>query len=207
MTQVNSSHLTHRQRQALATRQLIIDAATTLFLERGYVATTIDTIAQHAGVAVSTVYNTFGNKSGILAGIRAAWVVESGVNELYHQADQERDFNRRLQLAAHTTRRVWETSARMMAVHTTAAGADPDAAAEWQVALNGRRTTLARIYQAWASEFGGDPERTAAIAIALTGPEMYLELVTVWHWTPDQYEDWLAQLLQQQLLGASMFPK
>lgn len=203
MAQVNNSQLTHRQRQALATRQLILDAATTLFLERGYTTTTIDAIAQHAGVAVSTVYNTFTNKRGILAGIRAAWVIESGVNALYHQADQERDVRRRLQLAAHATRRVWETSAQMMSVHTTAAGADPDAAAEWQAALQGRRDRLATTYRAWASDFGRDLERTAAVAIALTGPEMYLELVTAWNWTPDQYEAWLTQLLQQQLLESS----
>jgi hypothetical protein len=35
------STLTHRQRQALATRQLIVDAACELFLVQGYIPTTI----------------------------------------------------------------------------------------------------------------------------------------------------------------------
>ena len=44
--------LTHRQRQALATQQMIVDAARSLFLEQGYGVTTIDAISAKAGVAV-----------------------------------------------------------------------------------------------------------------------------------------------------------
>lgn len=45
------ARLTHRQRQALWTRRLIVDAARELFLEQGYSATTIEAIAEEAGVA------------------------------------------------------------------------------------------------------------------------------------------------------------
>ena len=63
----------HRQRQALWTRRLIVDAARELFLERGYAATTMDAIAKEAGVAVSTVYAIYKNKRNILRAIREAW--------------------------------------------------------------------------------------------------------------------------------------
>src|SRR5918999_730393 len=65
--------LTHRQRQALQTRRLIVDAATKLFLERGYGVTTMDAIAAEAGVAVSTVYAIFKNKRAFLREIKSAW--------------------------------------------------------------------------------------------------------------------------------------
>jgi AcrR family transcriptional regulator len=40
----------------------VLDAARRLFLERGYVATTIDAIAERAAVSPETVYSAFGNK-------------------------------------------------------------------------------------------------------------------------------------------------
>src|ERR1700730_12204147 len=50
-----------------ATRRRIRDAARRLFVERGYVATTIEAIAGEAGVAVPTVYLAFGTKRALLA--------------------------------------------------------------------------------------------------------------------------------------------
>lgn len=63
----------HRQRQALATRQIILEAARKLFIGQGYGGTTIEAISAEAGVAVSTVYATYKNKRGILKAIREAW--------------------------------------------------------------------------------------------------------------------------------------
>ena len=53
-----------RQEQASQTRFQIIEAARRLFIERGYAGATLDAIAQEAGVAVETVYASFGNKKG-----------------------------------------------------------------------------------------------------------------------------------------------
>src|SRR5690349_5681045 len=103
--------LSYRQRQALVTQQLIVDAAQSLFLEQGYGATTIDAISARAGVAASTFYNIYKNKRGILKAIREEWHQESGQRELYNQALQEPDPQRRIELAAKATRRQWETSA------------------------------------------------------------------------------------------------
>src|SRR5215467_8732359 len=50
----------------LATRQSVIAAARRLFGERGYAGTSIEAIAEAAGVAVPTVYAAFGNKRSIL---------------------------------------------------------------------------------------------------------------------------------------------
>jgi AcrR family transcriptional regulator len=45
----------------------MLDAALALFMERGYDDTTIQQVATAAGVAVQTVYFTFGNKARLLA--------------------------------------------------------------------------------------------------------------------------------------------
>jgi len=60
-----------------ATRQSVIAAAGRLFSERGYAASSIEAIAEAAGVAVPTVYAAFGNKRSILLGMLAASVNEA----------------------------------------------------------------------------------------------------------------------------------
>jgi AcrR family transcriptional regulator len=49
-----------------AAQRLVIDAAFELMVERGYTATTMTAIAEHAGVAERTVYNLFGSKAGLM---------------------------------------------------------------------------------------------------------------------------------------------
>jgi TetR/AcrR family transcriptional regulator, regulator of autoinduction and epiphytic fitness len=194
--------LTHRQRQALSTQRLIVESARDLFLEQGYAATTIDAISAKAGVAASTVYAVFKNKRGILWAIRQAWHEESGQRDIYQQALQESDPARRLELAAHATRRQWETSATMMQIYESAAASDPEAAAELASARAGRREGIGKIIREMATALHPDfsPEQVVAIFLALTRPEVYQELVDEARWSPDEYEAWLQATLKQQLL-------
>ena len=198
------STLTHRQRQALATRELIVDAACELFLAQGYMATTIEAISARAGVAVSTIYAVFRNKRGILQAIRERWHRESGQRDIYRQAMEQSDPKRRLELAAYATRRQWETGGAMMAIYQAAAVADPDAAAELSTALQGRRTFLTQFIDAMSEQLRLDlsSTRAAALFTTLTQPTIYQELVGEEGWSPEEYEVWLAETLQQQLLSA-----
>jgi AcrR family transcriptional regulator len=194
--------LTHRQRQALETRKLIVDAAAALFLEQGYAATTIDAIAGAAGVAVSTVYAIFTNKRGILHEIRQTWHAESQVKGLYAEGVASGNAARFLELAAHATRRQWEAGSQMIAIYNSAASADAEAAAEQKQALNGRRTNLSEYVRQIHPLLRQDLNvaQAAAILLALTHAEVYAELVGAHGWSPDEYERWLAGALKQQLL-------
>lgn len=194
--------LTHRQRQALETRRLILDAARALFIKQGYGVTTIDAIASEAGVAVSTVYSIYKNKRGILKAIREAWHQESGQRDIYNQALHETDPRRRIEIAAHATRRQWETGVTMRAIYGGAAAVDAEAAAELKESLDGRRAGIARFIRESTPILRPDltPERAIAIYLSLTRSEVYDELVGVFHWSPDEYERWLAETLRQQLL-------
>ncbi|GBF06305.1 transcriptional regulator, TetR family [Deinococcus aerius] len=194
--------LTHRQRQALATQGLIVDAARALFLQRGYAATTIDDIARGAGVAVSTVYSVFGNKRGIFRAIREAWHQTSRQRDLTQEALMQEEPARRLELMAHLTRRQWETGAEMVQIYQSAAKSDPEANAELQRALAGRRSGQRHFIEKSAHMLrpGLGVERASAVLQALTLFEVYRELVGEAGWTPDEYEVWLARTLQQQLL-------
>ncbi len=194
--------LTHRQKQALATRSLIVESAASLFLEQGYTVTTIEAIAAKAGVAVSTVYSIFTNKRGILHEIRQAWHTATQVRELYAQGVAQGSPARFLEIAARATRRQWEAGATMMAIYESAASADPEAAAELQQALNGRRANLRQFVEQIYPKLRQDLslEQTCAVLLALTHAEIYNELVAVAGWSLDDYELWLAGVLKQQLL-------
>lgn len=58
--------MTLRDRQAEHARRLILRAATELFVEKGYLGTTMDDIAEKAAVARRTLYNQFGSKAALL---------------------------------------------------------------------------------------------------------------------------------------------
>ena len=60
-----STPLDRRSRKRLATRQLISDAATRLFLERGFDDVTVDEIAATADVGRMTVFNHFPRKEDL----------------------------------------------------------------------------------------------------------------------------------------------
>ena len=51
-----------RERNAERTRELILDTALPLFLEKGYEATTMEQVAEKAQIGTSTLYRYFGTK-------------------------------------------------------------------------------------------------------------------------------------------------
>src|ERR1700712_19887 len=55
-----------RREQSELTRQRIVDAATRLFTDPGYAATSVGRIAAEAGVAVDTVYALVGRKPALM---------------------------------------------------------------------------------------------------------------------------------------------
>jgi AcrR family transcriptional regulator len=196
------ARLTHRQRQALWTRRLIVDAARKLFLERGYSATTMEAIAEEAGVAVSTVYAIYKNKRAILRAIREAWHEQTHAREINEEASRQPDPERRLEMVAHASRRQWESGGAVVAVYQGAAAADREAAAELREALRGRRAALDRVVEGMKEALRPDldVDRAAAILRALCRAEVYWELVEESGWSPDEYEAWLFETLTEQLL-------
>lgn len=194
--------MSHRQRQALQTRRLIVDGARELFLQRGYAATTMEAIAGEAGVAVSTVYAIFKNKRAILREIRMAWHERTRAREINEEAAGEPDPGRRLEMVAHASRRQWEFGSTLVAIYQGAAAADREAAAELAEALRGRRSALDRVVDGMKDALRPDLDvgRAAAILRALCLAEVYRELVDVSGWSPDEYESWLGETLKRQLL-------
>jgi AcrR family transcriptional regulator len=191
-------------------RRAVIDAARTLFLERGYVTTTIEAISARADVPVATVYRLFASKLGILKALLDTSIAgddqpvavqdRASVASLF----DERDPRTLLAGLAGVTTAINVRTNDVYRVLESAAGSDP-AAAQLLGAIREQRDEgqgrfarkLARAKQLKA----GMRERDAADVIhALLAPEVYRLLVVERGWAPARYEQWLAETLAQQLL-------
>lgn len=81
-----------RTAQALRNRAAILEAAQRQFLDRGYAATTISSIAREAGVSVETIYKAFGGKAEVVRGIYERGLVGAQQTSAYERSDEMREY-------------------------------------------------------------------------------------------------------------------
>jgi AcrR family transcriptional regulator len=190
-------------------RRAVIDAARTLFLERGYAATTIEALSEHSDVPSATVYRLFSSKLGILralldtsiAGDDQALAVQErpDVASLFNEPDPLK----LLAGFAGVTTAINQRTNDVYCALMSAAGSDPGAAellSEIQQQRDQGQRQIARSLSRAHALKPGLRERDAADRIhALMSPEVYRLLVRDQGWTPERYKQWLATTLTQQL--------
>lgn len=193
----------YRQVQAQETKRRIARAARRLFAARGYGDTSIEAVAEEAGVAVRTVYAAFGTKKAILAAICDEWLGEAGVFPLIQQATEEAGAAHRLALVAQLSRRQWEGGRDVVPMLEGAALADSEVAHMLDGWKAQRAAALAKVLEGCSDRVapGIDLDSAAATLRALTAAEPYRELVDAAGWSGDRYEGWLTNLLVRELLG------
>src|SRR6059058_694919 len=89
-----------REQQATEMRQRIAASAMELFAEDGFRGTTVAAIAQRAGVAVATVYATFGSKGAILTALMSQFETAADVADWDARIQAEEDPAGKLRLFA-----------------------------------------------------------------------------------------------------------
>jgi len=195
---------THRQRQALATREQIAAAARGLFAERGYVATTIAAIAEAADIPAPTIYSAFGTKAKILQDIAWRAVSTLDVDRHHQEALEQPDPAHGLRLAAAIQRQQFEIMYDIIAIYQEAARTDPDIAHDLHRIQANRERAFRRHVEAIAVPLrpGITVNDGVDVYLALVLPEVYRTLVLERGWHTDRYETWLADALIQQLLPA-----
>jgi AcrR family transcriptional regulator len=201
-----------RREQAAATRARIARAAAELFAARGYTQTSIEQIAQRAGVARPTVYTAFTGKPALLkeavdlllAGDDAPVPVSGRpwFQELLHQ----RDPRRVLELEARNDRMINERIAALHEAMRNAAATDHDIAG-LHATIKQHRHTGARVVAQALAALGPlrddlDPDTATDILWLLKDPALYTALVHDRHWPADRYQAWLARTMQVSLLPA-----
>jgi AcrR family transcriptional regulator len=199
-----------RQAKAEETQTAIVSAASELFVERGYVATTIDEIAERAGVSRATVFNAAGGKPELL--IRAYQVAVRGNEPDTPLGEQER--SRRIlaetdpyRLLAGYAGVVVETQPHIAPLYEAvrAAGhADPEAAKLWQRLTGERRYGAGRVVRALKGlgplRAGLTLETATDLLWLVNDPANYSLLVVERRWPVRRYRNWLTEAMQAQLL-------
>src|ERR1700737_4772219 len=125
---VKRAGFTHRQDQALPTREQIPQAARALFAERGYVATTIAAIAEAADIPAPTIYSAFGTKAKVLEEIARLTIAPLDVDNQHLEARANPDPAAGLRIVANLQRRQFEVMFDVIAIYQEAARTDPDIA-------------------------------------------------------------------------------
>ena len=200
-----------RQARTRRTRAAVVEAARTLFLGRGYGATTIEAISDLSDTPQATVYRQFSSKLGILKAVLDVSV--GGDDEAVAMADRpqvraliaDRDPKNQLAGFAALLRELMARTAPVHRILADAARSDEGAASLLGEIARQRHEGQRRIARSLArsgalrSELR---ERDAADIIhVLASPEVYGLLAFDRGWSGERYEEWLRAILSDQLLS------
>jgi AcrR family transcriptional regulator len=200
-----------RAERTRGTKRAVIAAAHELFLDRGFVDTTVDAISAASGVPVATVYRLFKTKTAILKEVIDTAVVGDdlpvplGDRAVVKTAQKADDPTAMTAAFAHVARQVFDNTAALRLVLRVAAAVDVDAAVLQDSIEEQRRVGQARVARALADKGFLAPNLKVGdardIVYALMSIDTYRILRLEQGWTGTRYEKWLANALYQLLVA------
>jgi AcrR family transcriptional regulator len=188
------------RKRSADTRRRIVDAAVPMFVERGYLETTMSGLARAAGVAVQTLYLSFGGKAAVLEAALDAQAEN-------HPSGWDPDADGPTLLAAHVNATaVVVTRQYPLAAVLRAAAADPEPAA---LLASSRRDALA-AHARVVDELAEKPGFTVLVSLqratetmaALLSPETCGLLVVDQGWPVPDWAEWASRHLTADLYPA-----
>lgn len=200
---------TRRDAQARETQRSILTAALDLFVANGYAATTLQTIAGEAGVAVQTVYAAFGSKRELMRQLIEATITgDDDPTPVTERAESravaaEPDLHRRAQLDAALGRSIVQRVAPIVRVAEEAAASDPALAVTMETIKAARRREMldSATLLAGPEDLRLVPEEAAATLYVLYSPQVADMLMRDYGWSSQRYEKWLARMILEGVLG------
>lgn len=201
---------TLREEQARATRRAIVEAGAALFVERGFAGTTVDAIAERAGVSRKTVFTSVGGKVAVLKDA-FDWAL-AGDDAPVPLGDRPavRDFLTETDPATAVekwARVMSEIAGRLAYIHpalVAAADVDPEAAELNETSernrLHGARTFVRHLREVGGLREDVSVKRGAAVAALLMDPLGYRRLVLGDGWREKEYAAWVARMAAASLL-------
>lgn len=193
-----------RQAAAQESQQRLLDVARQAFLQSGIDAVTIAEIAEQAAVSVSSVYALFESKAGILRALMSRAIFNADYERVSAQLRGVTDPRQALRLTAAVARSIYEGEEKELALLRGAASFS-SGLKKLEAEFEDRRYELqsARIellFQLKQQRRGLSRERARDVMWMLTSRDCYRMLVVEKHWSPAEYEEWLAELLVRELM-------
>ena len=202
-----------REARARHRRQRVVDAALRLFLERGYVATTIEAIAREAAVAPATVYQAFGTKQAILARVLDQAIAGDAEpaalldRDWVKRAARQPDPRQRLALVIQHTSRVAARTAAIKEVMRDAAAGDPAVRQllheDDQRRYLTQQTLIDQVIGPASLRPGCDRDHAVVTFFATINSGCYQLLARQLGWSPADWQQWLIAVLGRELLEVS----
>jgi AcrR family transcriptional regulator len=196
-----------RQAQVAHTEQRILAAATELFLEGGYLATTLEAVARRAQVGARTVYLRFGTKAALFKRVVDVAIVGDTEpvdvlgRDWMQAALSAPTAAERIAASAAAGRQIMQRTGALFAVAQQAAAVEPLIAGFWQQGREQSRRVHALFWTRMAEDGLLDPAVDLAWLIdttaILAAAESYLLVTRMIGWDLDAYERWLARTLSQ----------
>jgi AcrR family transcriptional regulator len=191
-------------------RRAVVEAARTLFVDRGYGATTIEAVSEQSDVPQATVYRLFSSKLGILKALLDISI--AGDDRALPLLDRpevaasfaEPDPEELLAGFARISVAINQRSGQIYQIMASAASSEPEAAnllgQYTQQRQHGQGQIARALARAGALRAELRERGAADIIHVLMSPEVYRLFVTNRGWSPARYEQWLKDALVQQLL-------
>jgi TetR/AcrR family transcriptional regulator, regulator of autoinduction and epiphytic fitness len=199
-----------RKAQAIETQAQILRAAEELFVDRGYLGTSVESIAQKAGVAPETIYSIFGNKRRILSRLVDVSVVGDGepipllVRSQIREVEFEKDQKRQIQMFAKRTQIIMSRVASLFEVMRNAAKTEPEINDLMKKYLDGRFQGMGYFIDCVMANGPLRNRLSKLTAVettwSLTSAEVYNLFIVDRGWSGEEYEHWLAETLTRLLL-------
>jgi AcrR family transcriptional regulator len=193
-----------RDEQALQTKLRIRQAARELFTAKGFSSTTIKQIAQAAGVSPATVYAIFDSKAGIVVAMLEDMEENATIRDKLEAIFEQRDTRQQLRMfvAAHCD--LFNDSADILRAAMRAIE-DPEVAALAVQGDRNRREVIEILTTNWgnmgALRAGLTSSSAADRLWLLTTVEGYLNAVDRLGWKSDEYQDWLVDLIETEVMS------
>jgi AcrR family transcriptional regulator len=197
-----------REEQAARTRTRILDAASALFLERGYARTTMKDIAAQADVARDTVHAIFGSKARVLTSLIDVRLVPDGtVANVTQRPDaqaikDEIDQRKQIELFAKFIAGISTELRPVFEILRTASAVEPEMAKVFQE-MDRFRLSNMRTYARWIAARGPlrvSSRQAGEIIWALASLDVGRMLCDELGWTESQHARWLSDTLVRTLL-------
>ncbi|CCH19575.1 TetR/AcrR family transcriptional regulator [Micromonospora lupini] len=198
-----------RAERSRRTREKVVEAARELFVAQGYGATSLQEVADRAGVAVQTVYFVFRNKRTLFKDVVDTSIagdtepIATMDREWFRAACAEPTAAGQLRAHVHGTREILGRVAPIMPLIAAAAATDPEIAVQWPDGPDPRYTVQYAAAEALVGKPDTRPglsvEMAADLLFGLLSPQLYLIFVRDRDWSPDAWEEWARTALTSQL--------